>query len=356
VDDLMPIGEFSRLSGLSPKRLRAYAAAGLLIPTAVDSASGYRYYAPGQLRDAQLIESLRRAGVPLAEIGDLLRSPSEERLDSVTEGIQKEAADRRAALEAARLLFAFGGYPQQEQRKGKEAMTTLKTALRTECGPARENNEDAVVCNDRLAAVADGMGGHPGGEVAAGLAVALVAAGCTGRSLDELEAALRAANRAIWERANSSPGLQGMGTTICALGLRGDGQLAIVNMGDSRAYLVRHETVTQLTDDHSWTAELVRRGELGEGEAQRHPQRGVLTRALGVGPDVVLDAAVHTAEPGDRLLLCTDGLFNELALEEVRSLMIEMEDLQGIADQLVESALARGGRDNVSVAVVELCA
>src|SRR5207245_2249775 len=119
-----------------------------------------------------------------------------------------------------------------------------------------DNNEDAVVTGDQVAAVADGMGGHPGGEVASAVAVALVQAAFTGRSLDELEAGVRAANRAIWDRAGASPALEGMGTTICAAGLTGDGTLAVVNVGDSRAYVLRNDSLTQLTDDHSVTAEL----------------------------------------------------------------------------------------------------
>ena len=159
-------------------------------------------------------------------------------------------------------------------------MITMKTVTPTESRPRRDNNEDAVVSSDHLAAVADGMGGHPGGEVASAVAVALVQAAFTGRSLDELQAAVRAANRAIWDRAGASAELEGMGTTICAAGLTGDGSLAVVNVGDSRAYVLRNGSLTQLTHDHSVTAELVRRGELSEQEALDHPHHGVIYRAL----------------------------------------------------------------------------
>jgi PPM family protein phosphatase len=114
--------------------------------------------------------------------------------------------------------------------------------------------------------------------------------------------------------------------------------------------------LTQLTDDHSVTAELVRRGELSEQEALDHPHRGVLTRALGVGPDVELDSAAHPAVEGDRLLVCTDGLFNEVPNDEIASVMAATEDLQATADALVELALSRGGRDNVAVVVAEISA
>ena len=359
VDELMPIGEFSERSGLSPKRLRSYAAGGLLVPAAVDSVSGYRYYSPGQLREAQLIDTLREAGMPLADIAALLRDPSCDQLDAWARRVEIDAAHRQEALDLARRLLSIEATsftPVDNERSGKESMTKLRTVSRTDIGRVRDNNEDAVVSSDHLAAVADGMGGHPGGEVASAVAVALVQAGFTGRSLDELQAAVRAANRAIWDRAGASAELEGMGTTICAAGLTGDGSLAVVNVGDSRACVLRNGSLTQLTDDHSVTADLVRRGELSEQDALGHPHRGVLTRALGVGPDVELDSGAHPAVEGDRLLVCTDGLFNEVPNDEIASLMAANEDVQETADALVELALSRGGRDNVAVVVAEISA
>ena len=355
VDQLMPIGEFSERSGMSPKRLRSYSADGLLLPAAVDSASGYRYYSPDQLREAQLIDALRGAGMPLAEIGALLRSPSGEQLDAWAERLDIDAAQRHKALDLARALLAIEATSAvRKEHSGKVSMTKLRTVSRTDIGRVRDNNEDAVASSDRLGAVADGMGGHPGGEVASALAIALVQAAFEGRSLDELQAAVRAANRAIWDRASAE--LEGMGTTICAAGLTEDGSLAVVNVGDSRAYMFRGGSLTQLTDDHSVTAEAVRRGELSEQDALDHPHRSVLTRALGVAPDVELDSAAHPAVEGDRLLLCTDGLFNEVRSHEIASAMAASGDIQAITDGLVELALSRGGRDNVSVVVAEICA
>jgi serine/threonine protein phosphatase PrpC len=356
-DDLMPIGEFSERCGLSSKRLRSYAAGGLLAPAAIDPASGYRYYSPGQVREAQLIDTLREAGMPLADIATLLRDPSCEPLDAWARRVQIDAANRQGALDRARdLLSIEATLPTtvDNERSGREPMMRLKTVIRTDVGRVRDTNEDAVVSSDHLAAVADGMGGPPGGEVASAVAVALVQAAFTGQSLHELEAAVRAANRAIWERAGTSAGLEGMGTTVCAAGLTGDGRLLVVNVGDSRACVLRDDSFTQLTDDHSVTAELVRRGALSPHEAPDHPHRGVLTRALGVGPDVELDSATHPVARGDRLLVGTDGLFNEMTDDEIASLMAETEDLQAIADGLVELALSRGGADNVSVVVGEV--
>jgi serine/threonine protein phosphatase PrpC len=359
VDDLMTIGEFAARSGVSPKRLRNYAAAGLLVPAAVDSGSGYRYYSPRQVREAELIDSLRAAGMPLFDVGTLLRDPSCDRLDAWAKQVEIDAADRLNALDDARRLLSIDATPfssVDRDRSGGEPKMRLSTASHTDIGRVREHNEDAVVSSDQVAAVADGMGGHPGGEVASSVAVALVEAAFTGRSLEELEAAVRAANRAIWDRATTSSELEGMGTTICAAGLTEDGTLVVVNVGDSRACLLRDGALTQLTDDHTVTAELVRRGELGEQEAMDHPRHGVLTRALGVGPRVEVDATTHAVMAGDRVLMCTDGLFNEVPYDEVESLMATTEDLEATADSLVEQAVSRGGRDNVSVVVAEILA
>jgi protein phosphatase len=250
---------------------------------------------------------------------------------------------------------SFPAVDNEHSRK-ESTVTKLRTVSRTDIGRVRENNEDAVVSSDHLAAVADGMGGHPGGEVASAVAIALMQAAFTGRSLDELQAAVRAANRAIWDRAGGSAELEGMGTTICAASLIENGSLVVVNVGDSRAYVLHNGLLTQLTHDHSVTAEAVRRGEMSEQEALDHPHRSVLTRALGVAPDVELDSTAYLAVEGDRLLICTDGLFNEVSSDEIASLMAVTEDMQATADGLVELALSRGGRDNVSVVVAEIYA
>jgi protein phosphatase len=211
-----------------------------------------------------------------------------------------------------------------------------------------------VLTGPSLAAVADGLGGHAGGQLASSLAVAILSDAFTGRSSDELTAAVRAANRAIFERAEAVEGLEGMGTTICAAGLTSDGLLTIVHVGDSRTYLSRAGTLTRLTDDHSVPWDLVRRGELTEAEVADHPHRSVLTRALGVGPGVELDTAAHQVAPGDRLLLCTDGLFTEAAADDIAAVMNRDAGLQETADELIGLALAGGGRDNVTVVVAEV--
>jgi len=355
----MAIGEFSERSGLSAKRLRTYAAEGLLAPAAVDPASGYRYYSPGQLADARVIDALRQAGVPLADIRAFMREPSRERLDAWAKQLQTDANHRQGALTLAGHLLAANedpSFPTANPDSKEELMTTLRTAGRTDIGHLRENNEDAIVSSDRLALVADGMGGHPGGEIAANAAAGVVPAVFKGRSVDELEAAVRAANWAIRDRAVAQPGLEGMGTTICAAGLLTDGHLALVNVGDSRAYLWHEGALTQLTQDHSVTAELIQRGEIREEEAPQHPHYGVLTRALGVGTDIEIDRRTVALEKGDRIVVCSDGLFNELSGEEIASAMAGGGDAAAIVDNLIDRALGQGGRDNVSVVIAEIAA
>lgn len=357
VDELMSIGEFSERSGLSPKRLRSYAAGGLLVPAAVDASSGYRYYAPGQLRDAKLIDALRAAGMPLSAVGSLLDQPSTGRLDAWARHVEVDAVQKRDALDLARSLLAADVEPHgpiADQRSGKGAMPRLNTAVRTDVGRQRDTNEDVALAHERLALVTDGMGGHPGGDVASALAAELVQAAFTGRSLDELRAGVRAANRAVWDRARRSEELEGMGTTLCAVGLTDDAHLSVVNVGDSRAYLLRDKVLRQLTDDHSVTGELVRRGELTEAEAREHPHRRVLTRVLGVRPDVDADGRAEAAINGDRLLVCSDGLFNEVADDEIGALMTTAPDVIAAADALIALALSNGGRDNVSVVVADV--
>jgi serine/threonine protein phosphatase PrpC len=359
VEDLIPIGEFSDRSGLSAKRLRTYAAEGLIVPAAVDPASGYRYYSPSQLRSAQLIDALRQAGMPLAEIRVLMGEPSLDQLDVWARQLERDSTLRQRALGLARDLLIEIESPstqqQSERHQEDSRMTTLQTAGRTEKGPVRENNEDVIVATDCLAMIADGMGGHPSGEVAANAVAGAVRAGFSGHSAEELTAAIRAANWAIWDRAAAHSELEGMGTTVCAVGLLEDGRLALASVGDTRAYLWHGGQLTQLTQDHSLTAQLIERGEIRVEDAPLHPHYGILTRALGVGPDVEIDATTLDIEDGDRLLLCSDGLVNELSLTEIASIMIrDDKDLSSMAADLVNKAVDNGGRDNVSAVLAEI--
>ena len=233
-------------------------------------------------------------------------------------------------------------------------MSTLRTTGRTDIGTS-ENNEDVVVATDRLALVADGMGGHPGGEIAAEVVAGVVPAVFTGQSVDELQAAVRATNWAIRERAAAQPGLEGMGTTVCAAGLLSTGHVPLVNVGDSRGYLFHEGSLTRLTQDHSLTAELIERGELREEEATQHPYHGILTRALGVGPLSRSTGQCSPSKWGIGLhFAVTDCLPS--SDEEIGSALAGEEDVAAIVDKLINSAIASGGRDNVSLVIAEVLA
>jgi serine/threonine protein phosphatase PrpC len=359
VDALIPIGEFSQRSGLSPRRLRSYAAEGLLVPAAIDPSSGYRFYSPTQLSSALVIDALRQASVPLADIRAFLDHPSRRTIDTWANELRTDADRRREALLLARRLVAVSDDPDSPisiNDTEETLMTILRTSGRADIGLVRENNEDAIVNSDRLVLVADGMGGHPGGEIAANAVAGLIQAAFTGQSGDELESAVRAANWAIRDRAQTEPGLEGMGTTICAAGLLEHGEIAVVNVGDSRAYLWRKGSLIQLTRDHSVTADLVQRGELQDEDVAQHPYYGVLTRALGVGPDVEIDRTMLTLEEADRILICSDGLFNEVPSVEIAGIMAMGGDVATVVDSLVDKAIGVGGRDNVSVVIAEMAA
>jgi protein phosphatase len=227
----------------------------------------------------------------------------------------------------------------------------------TDTGRRRLRNEDAFVCEPPLFAVADGMGGARAGEVAARLAAAALEEGADGaRDGDALVALLEEANRRIWERSVADPETAGMGAVATvALVDAGGGAVAIGHVGDSRAYLLRGGVLEQLTNDHSLVAELVESGVLTREEAERHPQRSAITRALGTEADVEIDSFTVAGEPGDVFLLCSDGLSSMVA-DEALAAAIEAADRDPAraAEALVAAANARGGEDNITVVLFEL--
>jgi protein phosphatase len=227
----------------------------------------------------------------------------------------------------------------------------------TDTGRRRLRNEDAFICEPPLFAVADGMGGARAGEVAAGLAAAaLEEAGTETRGAEGVAALIVEANRRIWERALNDPLTAGMGTTVtAALVDHSSGTVAIGHVGDSRAYLLRGGTLEQLTTDHSLVAELVQSGVLTPEEAERHPQRSAITRALGTEPTVEVDAFTVAAEPGDLFLVCSDGLSAMLTDDRVAAAIESAErDPDKAADALIAAANAEGGEDNITVVLFEM--
>lgn len=239
-------------------------------------------------------------------------------------------------------------------------MTTLRWGTATDLGRVRTNNEDRLLARGGLFAVADGMGGHAGGEVAAEVALTVLDR-VVGPALAEparLVDAVKAANRAVWERAQADGRLRGMGTTVTALAplprRPGHGSEAVVaNVGDSRSYRLRDGTLSLLTTDHSLAEAMVQQGELTARQAASHPSRHILTRVLGVEPDVEVDHWVVDVRDGDRYLLCSDGLVNEADEEEIASLLVEEHDPRAAAEALVRLARAHGGSDNITVVVLD---
>ena len=224
----------------------------------------------------------------------------------------------------------------------------------SDVGQLRSLNEDSLLVSDNLFAVADGMGGHRGGEVASARALEAFNSAAEERTLDALMTAVQAANRDVFEHARSTPELAGMGTTLCGLAGLDDHRVAIVNVGDSRVYLLRNEALFQVSEDHSFVETLVREGRLTRAQADVHPQRNVITRALGIEPHIDVDGWEVVVADGDRFLLCSDGLFNEVADADIESTLREVADPVEAAGRLIDAANAGGGRDNVTCVVVDI--
>ncbi len=224
---------------------------------------------------------------------------------------------------------------------------------RSDVGRGRPENEDdfLVLPEHGLYAVADGMGGHRAGEVASATAIeTLKAAFLGGQRLDQ---AVAAANAAVFSKGADDPSMRGMGTTLTAVALEGDRTALLGHVGDSRAYLMRDGAVTQVTDDHSLVEQLVREGRLTPEEAQTHPQRAIITRALGVDADVEVDTYRIDLKPGDRILICSDGLTNMLSNDTIASALRRHTDPQQAADTLVDMANQAGGDDNITVVLLD---
>ena len=226
----------------------------------------------------------------------------------------------------------------------------------TDPGRRRRRNEDAYVCVPPLFAIADGMGGAQAGEVASGLAAAVLEE-ATGneRGEERVASLIQEANRRVYRRSSEDAATSGMGTTMTvALVDDSDGTIAFGHVGDSRAYRVRGGELEQLTDDHSLVGELVRGGRLSPEEAESHPQRSVITRALGTEPDVDVDTFTVDAEPDDIYLLCSDGLTDMISAHEILGLVKAGGDLDDIARGLVNAANVGGGEDNITVVLFQI--
>jgi serine/threonine protein phosphatase PrpC len=237
----------------------------------------------------------------------------------------------------------------------------LSSFAGTDVGRARSGNEDSYFCGRTVFAVADGLGGHQGGEVASAVAVEPLAA-LDGREFadpaeaaEALTAAVRVANAAILDQAAGDPGLWGMGTTVTAAALAGERHLQLAHVGDSRAYLLRDGSLEQLSTDHTVVAELVRRGRLTPAQAAIHPERSILTRAVGLDPRIPVD----TPDPlelqdGDQVLHCSDVLTEAVDDDQIAQVLSAEPDGNAACQALIEAANAAGGPDNITVVLLRV--
>ncbi len=221
-------------------------------------------------------------------------------------------------------------------------------------GRQRQGNEDSYFVRSPLFVVADGMGGAQAGEVASQMAVESFDRGLPdGTPAEGLTHVVEEANRRIHERSQSDAQRAGMGTTVTAAYV-GEGEVTIAHVGDSRAYLLRDGDLIRLTRDHSLVGELVARGKLTEEQAETHPQRSVITRALGPEPDVQVDVQAYQARGGDRFLLCSDGLTSMIPEARVKAILEGSDSLADAGRELIAAANDAGGRDNITVLLFRL--
>ncbi|CAM5282560.1 hypothetical protein GCM10010329_43570 [Streptomyces spiroverticillatus] len=354
--ELLTIGAFARASRLSPKALRLYDELGLLPPVRVDPVTGYRFYAVGQLERARLVAWLRRLGMPLARIREVCArdaAGAAEEVRAYWAEVEADTAHRRDLAS-----FLVGQLAREESVVGTTAPLEMRYAALSDAGRVRESNQDTAYAGARLLAVADGFGeaGAPAGAAAVDVLRRLESEPVSaGGVLNALQDAVEEARRAV--RGAAGPrGQGGAGTTLTAMLWTGS-QLALVHIGDSRAYLLRDGGLFQITTDHTRVRALVEEGRLTEAEAASHPQRALLARALTTdedAPATAADVRVQDALPGDRYLLCSDGLSAVVPTPEIREVLTGVADPDAAVRELVGRANALGGPDNVSCVIADV--
>lgn len=357
--DLLTIGEFARASRLSPKALRLYDELGLLRPASVDPSSGYRFYDPRQLGRARLVAWLRRLGMPLARIVLVCDLPAPDAARAVAEYWSQVEADTDARRRLANLLVEqLSTQPLEEDTAMTDRQPTLavRYAVRSDQGLVRDANQDRAYAGSRLFAVADGFGPgaqDPASAVAIEALRRLDAAIPAGSLLDALHGAVGDAGAAVREHLGADPARHGGGTTLTAM-LWSGSQLALVNIGDSRAYLLRDGELRQLTHDHSVVQSMIDDGRLTADEAASHPQRAILLRALHDGEPAEPDLRLHDARPGDRYLLCSDGLHTVVGTDTLRDTLATVTDPHDAVARLLELTHAAGAPDNIACVVADV--
>ncbi|MFF3447597.1 MerR family transcriptional regulator [Streptomyces sp. NPDC002667] len=351
---MLTIGAFARASRLSPKALRLYDELELLRPARVDPGTGYRYYAAEQLEQARLVAWLRRLGMPLARIRRVCAlepGPAAREIGAYWAGVEAETAARRDL--AAFLVDHLSPSPGKDT-----SMLELRYSALSDTGLVREANQDSVHAGARVLAVADGCG--PNGAPASTAAVRALTflddePLSAGGVLNLLEDAVEGAARAVAGLGPAAGGASdgdGTGSTLTALVWTGS-QLALVHIGDSRAYVLRDGGLFRITHDHTVVQSMIDEGRLTPEEATAHPRRAMLLKALGSPADVP-DLRLQDVRPGDRYLLCSDGLSTVVPEEGIERLLTSAPDPDTAVRALVAAANEAGGPDNVSCVVADV--
>jgi protein phosphatase len=394
---VLTIGEFARASRLSAKALRLYDELGLLTPARVDPVSGYRLYEPDQLEQARLVAWLRRLGMPLARIRvvcDLDPAAAAAEVAAFWAQAEADLASRRdlAAFLASYLYSkrlspreraAEGLLPAESAAKGT-AMTApgaalaIRYAAASDIGRSRPVNQDSAYASDRLLAVADGTG-RAGDQASAaaiealrtlealealepappaiesGRETAAPAPDATGPGdlLSALAQAVEQAEAAVQDIAAADPAQRGSGTTLTAM-LWSGSRLALVHVGDTRAYLLRGGELFQITHDHTVVQSLIDQGRLTAEEALSHPERALLLRALDGTQAAVPDLSLHEVRPGDRYLLCSDGLTAVAPASGIHRVLRDAAEPAAAVRELISLANSGGGPDNIACVVADL--
>jgi PPM family protein phosphatase len=326
----------------------------LLHPTAVDAESGYRLYDPDQLGPARLIGRLRRIGMPLVDIRTVCGLEPAAAAGAITAYWHRVSTDtaNRARLTTDLVEYLRGRDPAMSETN---AIPGIRYAARSDIGAVRERNEDTAYASDRLLAVADGGGGPAGAAASAAAIDALkpleLTAGSATELLTMLAEAVVTADRSVRQAATDD---QEPISTLTAL-LRSGSQVALVHIGDTRAYLLRAGELFQLTQDHTWVRSQVDQGKLSSAEAAAHPQRALLVRALGGGGHPVeADLGLRTVLAGDRYLLCSDGLSAVVDPATLHTALGTDEPPEQTVQRLIDLAYAQGAPDNIACVVADI--
>ncbi|OEU85095.1 MerR family transcriptional regulator [Streptomyces oceani] len=366
----LTIGQFARLSRLSPKALRLYDRLGLLPPARVDPSNGYRRYEPEQLEQARLVAWLRRLGMPLADIQrvcGLGPGAAAREVRAYWARVERDTAARRdlAAFLIDQLswkdtVMSRDQQPERyEQPDPAQRPLEIRYAALSDRGLVRESNQDTAYAGERLLAVADGFGsgGAPASEAA------IEALRCleeprrqvpAGALLNILEDTLDQVGSAVRGVASAGREPAEAGTTLTAM-LWAGSRLALVHIGDSRAYLLRDGELRQITQDHTLVRSMVDEGRLTEEEAATHPQRSLLVRALGgSGETATPEVRLRESRPGDRYLLCSDGLSAVVPSADLRHAVTSYAEPERAVRELVATANRAGGPDNISCVVADV--